>query len=111
MRCDDIANFFLWVVCHQRTLKSPNALVVSLPPVVVMMISPNLKIIGIQLGMAISISDFGMLIGEPIADAILNANAEWKGLQVWCGVLIFLSSVLALVARLYRTGFVFMAKA
>lgn len=84
---------------------------VSLPGIIVITISPNLKTIGIQLGMALSISGFGMLIGEPIAGAILDANSGWKGLQAFCGVMVFLSGAFALVARLYRTGPILMAKA
>ncbi|KAF5871646.1 putative mfs monocarboxylate transporter protein [Botrytis fragariae] len=84
---------------------------VSLPGIIVITISPNLKTIGIQLGMALSISGFGMLIGEPIAGAILDANSGWKGLQAFCGAMILLSGAFALLARLYRTGPILMAKA
>ncbi|TGO49736.1 hypothetical protein BCON_0201g00040 [Botryotinia convoluta] len=84
---------------------------VSLPGTIIITISPNLETIDIQPGMALSISGFGMLIGESIAGAILDANSGWKGLQAFCGAMEFLSGAFALLARLYRTGSILMAKA
>ncbi|KAM0176885.1 hypothetical protein ACHAPF_004507 [Botrytis cinerea] len=84
---------------------------VSSPGIIVITISPNLKTIGIQLGMALSISGFGMLIGEPIAGAMLDANSEQKGLQAFCGATIFPFGAFALLARFYRIGPVLVAKA
>ncbi|KAM0139666.1 hypothetical protein ACHAO1_002725 [Botrytis cinerea] len=84
---------------------------VSSPGIIVITISPNLKTISIQLGMALSISGFGMLIGEPIAGAMLDANSEQKGLQAFCGATIFPFGAFALLARFYRIGPVLVAKA
>lgn len=52
-----------------------------------------------------------MLIGEPIAGAMLDANSEQNGLQAFCGATIFPSGAFALLARFYRIGPVLMAKA
>jgi predicted MFS family arabinose efflux permease len=77
---------------------------VSLPGITVVSLSTNLKTIGIQLGMAMSISGFGLLIGEPVAGAILRSKGGWVGLQIWCGVLLTLSGLFSLAARILKVG-------
>jgi predicted MFS family arabinose efflux permease len=84
---------------------------VSLPGITVVSLSPNLKTIGMQLGMALTISGCGLLIGEPIAGAILRSNGGWAGLQAWCGILLALSGVFSLTARILKTGLQWSVKA
>ena len=84
---------------------------VSLPGITIVSLSPNLRQIGIQLGMALTISGCGLLIGEPIAGAILRSRGGWMGLQVWCGILLALSGCFSLVARVFKVGLSLKAKA
>lgn len=84
---------------------------VSLPGITIMSLSPDLNTIGIQLGMSTAISGCGLLIGEPIAGAILRSQGEWIGLQVWCGILIAISGILSLTTKILKVGPRFKAKA
>lgn len=84
---------------------------VSLPGITVVSLSPNLNRIGIQLGMALTISGCGLLVGEPIAGAILRDQGGWIGLQSWCGVLLAISGAFSLAARILKVGPRWSAKA
>lgn len=84
---------------------------VSLPGITVVSLSPNLNTIGIQLGMALSISGCGLLVGEPIAGALLRSQGGWTALQVWCGILLSISGLLSLTARVLKVGYAWNAKA
>ena len=84
---------------------------VSLPGVTIISLSPNLATIGIQLGMSFFIAGLGLLVGEPIAGAILRGQGGWIGLQVWCGVLLALSGIFSLAARIAKVGTRWGAKA
>ncbi|KAF7910976.1 uncharacterized protein EAF01_002484 [Botrytis porri] len=75
------------------------------------MISPNLKIGGVQFGMSLCISRLGMLVGKSIAGATLDINSGWNGLQAFCGEMIFSSGAFALLTQIYRTGPILMARA
>ena len=84
---------------------------VSLPGVTIMSLSPNLATIGIQLGMSFTIAGCGLLIGEPIAGAILRGQGGWIGLQVFCGVLLAVSGFFSFAARFAKVGNKWSAKA
>lgn len=84
---------------------------VSLPGVTIISLSPNLATIGIQLGMSFFIAGLGLLVGEPIAGAILRGQGGWIGLQVWCGALLGLSGIFSLAARIAKVGTKWGAKA
>ena len=84
---------------------------VSLPGITVVSLSPNLRTIGIQLGMALTISGCGLLVGEPIAGAILRGRGGWIGLQAWCGILLIISGLFSLAARVLKVGLRWNAKA
>ncbi len=84
---------------------------VSLPGVTVISLSPNLATIGIQLGMSFIIAGCGLLVGEPIAGAILRGQGGWVGLQAFCGVLLALSGLFSFAARIAKVGTKWSAKA
>ena len=83
----------------------------SLPGVTVVSLSPDLSKIGVQLGMALAITAAGSLVGEPIAGAILRSQGGWVGLQVWCGILLFLAGAFQITARILKVGSSISAKA
>ena len=60
-------------------------------------------LIGTRLGMAASFAGVGLLVGNPIAGAILESGG-WVGLQVWAGSLIVASGLCVLCARALRFG-------
>ena len=84
---------------------------VSLPGITIVSLSPDLSTIGIQVGMSLAITACGLLIGEPIAGAILDGSGGWIGLQTWCGVLLVISGCFSLVARVLKVGTKWNAKA
>ena len=53
---------------------------VSLPPAAIVSISPSLDVVGTRMGMSFGVASLGLLIGTPIAGAILAHG--WPGLQV-----------------------------
>jgi len=53
--------------------------------------------------MLTAVCGIGLLVGNPIAGAILD-NGSWVGLQVWTGVLLALSACLQLAARVAAGG-------
>ena len=60
-------------------------------------------LIGTRLGMATSFAGVGLLLGNPIAGAILESGG-WVGLQVWAGSLIVASVFCVVCARILRFG-------
>ena len=91
----------------------------ALPPAVVIILSPSLAEIGTRIGMAFFVGSLGVLIGSPIAGAILNAQSPHAasagaelalGQEVFWGVLVFtgitllLSGVFMTWTRIAKAG-------
>ena len=76
--------------------------IVSLPPTALVMLSPDLSVVGTRMGMCFCFAGFGLLIGNPIAGAILDSGAAFTGLEAFSGTAVACRSVfigLALVAH------------
>ena len=73
---------------------------VSSPPTIVATLAPDLRSIGVRLGMMLAISGIGSLIGGPVAGAILRRPNGWVWLQVWCAVLFLVSGLFSLATKL-----------
>ncbi|KAI9757034.1 MAG: hypothetical protein M4579_003603 [Chaenotheca gracillima] len=82
---------------------------VSLPPTVTYTLSPSLGVVGARLGMVFLPSSIGLLIGTPIAGAILKSG--WPGLQAFCGVAVGISGLCIVAARIAKAGPKLLAKA
>ena len=76
---------------------------VSLAGPIVVTLSPDHGTIGTRMGMALGSSGLGLLIGSPIAGAILSRRG-WPGLQIWCGALLVMSALSMLSARVAKVG-------
>lgn len=79
--------------------------IVALPPAILVFLSPSLAHVGTRAGMAFSIGSLGVLIGSPIAGAILknqsDLNAEGQvivGRADYSGVLALTGTALAISA-------------
>jgi MFS family permease len=58
--------------------------IIAITPVVVIALTPNPAELGTRMGMSFGIGSFGLLIGTPVAGAILgNDKKGWVGLQVF----------------------------
>ncbi|KAJ5731852.1 hypothetical protein N7493_003333 [Penicillium malachiteum] len=63
--------------------------IVSLPPTILLRLSPNLAIVGTRMGMVFTCAGLGLLIGNPIAGALLNLEQAifWKA-QLFCAIMV-----------------------
>lgn len=83
---------------------------VSLSPTTVVSLSPNLGVVGVRMGMVFVFAAVGLLMGNPIAGAILKVHG-WVGLQVFCGVMVAAATTCIVGARISKVGYLFMVKA
>ncbi|KAL9093566.1 MAG: hypothetical protein Q9165_003961 [Trypethelium subeluteriae] len=86
---------------------------VSLPGPTVASLSPDMASLGGRMSMAFMSAGTGLLVGSPVAGAILSSNGgnDWTMLQVWSGVLLVLSATCMIGAKVAKVGFRFKAKA
>ncbi|OBZ66964.1 Riboflavin transporter MCH5 [Grifola frondosa] len=71
----------------------------SLLPVALASLSNDLSEVGIRIGVGFFVTAFGLLIGNPIAGALLNPGFRWFRLIVFCGVEMFGAAALWIVVR------------
>ncbi|KAL1884849.1 hypothetical protein Plec18167_001504 [Paecilomyces lecythidis] len=77
---------------------------VSLPPVVMVTLTKDMRDLGARLGMCFAFISVAMLIGTPIGGAILNQSHNYLGVQLFTGCCITTGAVLMLILRFSRTG-------
>ncbi|KAK9430090.1 major facilitator superfamily domain-containing protein [Lipomyces doorenjongii] len=77
---------------------------VSLPPPVLTGLCPDLRMIGTRMGMSFAISGLGLLIGTPIAGALLKTPAQYTATALFCGGCVAVASVLIIVVRVAKCG-------
>lgn len=65
---------------------------------------PSLDVVGVRMGMLLVPWAFGLLIGEPIAGAILPSSSGWKGLQVFTGSVLAVAAFLCIAVRWTHYG-------
>lgn len=83
---------------------------VSLPGPAVISLSPNLAVVGTRMGMSFAFGGFGLLVGNPVAGAILR-DGSWTGTMCWCGAANALAAICMLFARISKVGLSLKAKA
>ncbi|KAH7370849.1 MFS monocarboxylate transporter-like protein [Rhexocercosporidium sp. MPI-PUGE-AT-0058] len=76
---------------------------VSLPPTTVVSLSPDMGVVGVRMGMSFSLAGLGLLIGNPVAGAILGSGS-WLGVQVFCGASVALAALACIIARISKVG-------
>ncbi|KAI1934406.1 hypothetical protein LOZ58_005322 [Ophidiomyces ophidiicola] len=85
---------------------------VSIAPVVIMTITPDLRDYGTRLGMSFIFVATGALIGTPIGGAIVSfMHGDYLGAKIFAGVCLFSSGVLMAATRFTKTGPRLFAKA
>ena len=65
---------------------------------------PSLDVVGVRMGMLLLPWAFGLLVGEPIAGAILSSSSSWKGLQIFTGTVIGAAVLIAVAVRYAKYG-------
>ena len=77
---------------------------VSLPPTVLVSLTPHLGVVGTRIGMSFAVSSLGLLIGTPVSGAILNSTKQWFGAQLMSAVCVLLSTICLIIARTTQYG-------
>jgi predicted MFS family arabinose efflux permease len=83
---------------------------VSLPPTIIVHMSPNRGLIGTRMGMCFAFVSLGVLIGTPIAGAILDAS-DFTSVWIFGGVLTFVGGSIMFASRIAFKGWKLMIKA
>ncbi|GAB7362043.1 hypothetical protein MBLNU230_g2077t1 [Neophaeotheca triangularis] len=82
---------------------------VSLPPSIYVHLTKNRAVIGTRMGMGFAITSIGLLIGTPIAGAVLD-SAGFTETWVYGGVLTVSGGLVIAAARVSKSGFGLMQK-
>lgn len=77
---------------------------VSLPPVVMISLTKDMRDLGTRLGMCFAIMSIGLLIGTPIGGSILNDTHNYLGVQLFTGSCLISCATLLIILRFSRTG-------
>lgn len=82
---------------------------VSLAPALIAQVSPDMRKIGVRNGTQFAIISVAALVGSPIGGAIAGHDAEpdFLGLQIFCGIALLTGTSFFLLARLHLGGFRF----
>lgn len=86
MPVHNFAGFVVWGIIYGIF----SGAVVSLVSTAMVAISSDLSKFGTRLGMASGFAGFGLLVGSPIAGAILTSRLSWKGTQVFTGLIVLI---------------------
>lgn len=80
--------------------------IVSVTPSAVMILTPDISLVGTRLGMLFMVAGVSILLGTPIAGWILGdfSEAEWRGVILYSAVGVMIGTVLYILSRvvLYR---------
>jgi len=88
-----------------------SAAILSLPPIGIVSLSPNLAVIGTRFGTTCAVASLGILIGTRVSGAILGTPRNYVGLQVYAGIVLLVGAVLSVVSRVLKAGPRIMVKA
>ena len=75
---------------------------VSLQPAVVVTLSPSLGIFGTRMGMSSCFSGLGILVGNPVAGAIVG-DGSWLGIMLFCGCSLAVGASFAYVTKFVKS--------
>ncbi|KAI3060563.1 hypothetical protein CBS147352_28 [Aspergillus niger] len=77
---------------------------VSLPPVVMVTLTKDIRDLGTRLGMVFAITSVGLLIGTPIGGAILSNSGSYLGVQLFTACCLITSASVFAALRFSRSG-------
>jgi MFS family permease len=77
--------------------------IVSLPPTIVARLTPNVSIMGTRMGMSFAFAGTGLLIGNPIAGALLDLEHAvfWKA-QLFSAIMLIAGTIFFMWVRLLK---------
>lgn len=76
---------------------------VSLPPTILVKITPNPAVIGTRMGMCFGLISFGMLIGAPVGGQVLS-SAGYNGIWIYGGILLISGGAMTVFSRITHAG-------
>ncbi|KAI0388507.1 MFS general substrate transporter [Xylariaceae sp. FL0594] len=76
----------------------------GLPATGIVALSPDKSKVGTRLGMTLAYVGVGVLVGNPIAGAILGNDRDWVGLVVFCATLLAASFGFIVASRIAKVG-------
>lgn len=71
--------------------------VAGLAPVATIELSPTMEVAGTRMGMMLAFGAIGVLVGNPIAGAILDSRSEFDGVQAFGAATLLVASVLVVI--------------
>jgi len=79
-------------------------------PATVAFLAPDLSKIGTRIGMTLSVAGIGLLIGSPIAGAVVDSQSNsdgqtFWGLLVFSGVVVLIGGLGLAITRTIKVGF------
>ena len=77
---------------------------VSLPPVALVYLTTDMRKLGTRMGQCFFVSSLGLLVGSPVAGAILGDTGSWVGLQVFSGAMLLVTGAILVAARVSQVG-------
>lgn len=81
----------------------------TLPFSTVVTLSPHMGVVGVRMGMACAIGSLGLLVGTPVAGAILTHG--WLALQAFGGATLLIATIAMSASRFSKVGWHVLAKA
>ncbi|KAL7942546.1 putative MFS monocarboxylate transporter [Trichoderma barbatum] len=77
---------------------------VSLPPVVMTVLTSDIRNLGTRLGMFFGVVSIALLVGTPIGGAIISGSNSYLGVQIFCGSCLALCCIITISIRFLRSG-------
>ncbi|KAI5924012.1 major facilitator superfamily domain-containing protein [Camillea tinctor] len=98
---DDLGGLIVFAILYGFC----NGGITSLPPSAIITFTPDLSRLGTRLGMAFVLMGLAVLIGNPIAGAILRNSSEaasWRGLMAFVAATLFVGFILLLLSQIFH---------
>lgn len=83
---------------------------ISMQSPIIVSLSPSLEVIGARMGTVFSIGGLGILIGNPVAGALLNTPSGFLAPQVFCAACVSAAAIFVAITRVSKVGFTLYAK-
>jgi predicted MFS family arabinose efflux permease len=82
---------------------------VSLPPTVLVSLSPSMAVVGSRMGTCFAFNGISLLVGTPIAGALVKPG-DFKGAIAFCGSVDIFGCIFLILARIVKVGTALRAK-
>lgn len=77
---------------------------VSIPPTVLVTLSPNMGVVGTRMGMCFALCGLGLLVGTPVAGQFIR-QVGYDAAIYFCGGVVALGAVFMIMARISKVGY------